>query len=265
MEAGLLSRKLCRAAEECGGARCPEGSCEVFVLPCPGAGVQTMRLSRGRLEVSRCAGGEVEFHSIPLARVADVKARGGRAPSLIVETDGGSILAVPMARGAAMAARSDRPARIELYTDGGCTEAGRGAWAYVVTENGRALLEESGTEAGSTSGLMELRAAEMGLRAATGLRPAQVTVVTDSRYLQEGMRNPGRRRRADGSMRKGISDREAWDSLEKAERRAGCRVEWRWIKGHSGIAYNEKCDRMVKREIRGRKGGRHEQPEDIQA
>ena len=95
---------------------------------------------------------------------------------------------------------------------------------------------------------MELTAAIEGL--AFTPSGCQVEVVTDSRYLIDGItqwiHNWRRRgwRRADG---KPVLNRELWEPL--LELVEGRKVAWRWVEGHTGHEENERCDMLANGEI----------------
>src|SRR5690606_17277311 len=76
------------------------------------------------------------------------------------------------------------------YTDGACSgNPGPGGWgAVLVAREGERVLRErelSGGEADTTNNRMELLAAISALESLT--RPTEITVVTDSAYLKNGI------------------------------------------------------------------------------
>ena len=140
----------------------------------------------------------------------------------------------------------------ELYafTDGACSgNPGPGGWGVVLRAmEGATLLRErelSGGEAQTTNNRMELLAA---IAALEGLsRPSEITVVTDSAYVKNGitswLANWKRRgwRTADG---KPVKNLELWQRLETAA--APHQVRWEWVKGHAGHPENERADALAR-------------------
>ena len=135
--------------------------------------------------------------------------------------------------------------QIELYTDGACSgNPGPGGYGAVL-KYGNAEKELSGGERETTNNRMELMAAIVGLEALK--EPCQVTLTSDSKYLVDAiekkwLENWQRRgwRKADGSP---ALNRDLWERLQTQLDRHD--VTFRWIKGHAGHPYNERCDRLA--------------------
>lgn len=74
---------------------------------------------------------------------------------------------------------------VDLIADGSCLSAhGPGGWACILRYKGAERVLTGGSPL-TTNNQMELRAVTMGLRALQ--EPCQVSVLTDSKYVQEGM------------------------------------------------------------------------------
>ncbi len=103
--------------------------------------------------------------------------------------------------------------------------------------------ELSGAEANTTNNRMELTAAVRALEALN--RPCSAVVYTDSKYLQQGITSwlPGWKRK--GWKRKGgaLKNVDLWQRLD--ELASVHTVCWKWVRGHSGNLYNERCDQLV--------------------
>jgi len=136
------------------------------------------------------------------------------------------------------------------YTDGACSgNPGPGGWGVlmIARENGLVVKERElqGGEPHTTNNRMELLAAISALEALT--RPSEVTIVTDSAYVKNGVTewiHAWKRknwRTAGGSPVKNV---ELWQRLEAAA--APHQVTWRWIKGHAGHAENERADALAR-------------------
>lgn len=140
---------------------------------------------------------------------------------------------------------------VEIYTDGGCEpNPGVGGWGAVLLFNGH-RKELSGGEDISTNNRMELMAAIASLEHLK--RSCDVILYTDSEYVKNGITQwlPGWKRR--NWQRKGgeLKNVELWQRLDQALARH--RVEWRWVRGHTGVVENERCDELAGAEIRKRK------------
>ncbi len=144
---------------------------------------------------------------------------------------------------------------VDVYTDGSClNNPGPGGWGAVLVYRNRSGKETekelSGGEAETTNNRMELTAAIEALSALK--KPCDVTLTTDSRYLCDGMN----RGWAAGWQEKGWkrADRspalnpDLWEIL--LELCGKHEVRFKWVKGHAGHPYNERCDSMAQEEAR---------------
>lgn len=146
---------------------------------------------------------------------------------------------------------------VHLFTDGACLgNPGAGGWAALLVWQGHEKLL-SGAEAETTNNRMELAAAIGGLEALK--RPARVQLVTDSQYVMKGITQWMTGWRANGwktAAKKPVKNQDLWMRLD--EQTARHRVEWRWVKGHSGHPENERADALANqglRELRSRQHG----------
>lgn len=157
---------------------------------------------------------------------------------------------------------------IEAFTDGGCHgNPGPGGWAYHLTVYAsaagargaaRAPLEGSGADPRTTNNRMELAAVIEALRAVRALpeqTAAQVVVVTDSTYVQQGIVSWIRRWRANGWLtrsRQPVKNAELWRTLDELAQATG--AQFRWVRGHAGDPRNERCHALVQAAIAGARG-----------
>ena len=150
-----------------------------------------------------------------------------------------------------------------IHTDGGCLgNPGPGAWAYVADTAGK-QVRDAGYAADTTNNRMELQAVIEALKLAQERADGDVTVVTDSRYVEGGISEWIRRWEANGwktKSRSPVKNRDLWQelqSLKRALQGRGFRVEFRRVRGHAGVELNEACDRLVTETIAaGRRGRR---------
>lgn len=138
-------------------------------------------------------------------------------------------------------------ADVVIYSDGGCSpNPGLGGWAAVLISpkhnKERAI---SGAEADSTNNRMELTAAIESLKVLT--RPCEVEFHTDSQYLKNAFTNgwieKWLRNNWKTAGKKPVKNKDLW--LELIELEKMHKINWHWVKGHSGNKYNEICDSLV--------------------
>jgi ribonuclease HI len=137
---------------------------------------------------------------------------------------------------------------VDIYTDGACSgNPGPGGWGSVLLYNGH-RRELSGGERATTNNRMELMAVIQALE--TLKRPCDVVLYTDSVYVMKGMTEwlaQWKRRNWRTADRKPVKNVELWQRLEQAIHRH--RVDWRWVRGHSGVPENERADELARRAI----------------
>jgi ribonuclease HI len=138
------------------------------------------------------------------------------------------------------------PGEVLIWTDGACQRnPGPGGWAALLCWEDGVIQEHSGGLARTTNNIMEMTAALEGLRAVPP--GSRVCVVTDSRYLHDGMTSwmAGWKRRgwktASGDP---VKNREIWVALEGASLTHE-HTRWHWVKGHIGHELNERADALA--------------------
>ena len=132
---------------------------------------------------------------------------------------------------------------VQITTDGSGGARGPGGWAAVLRWGGQ-VKEISGGADEATNNTMELMAAIMALHALK--KPCGVELTTDSEYLANGAciwlpiwkRNHWRTKSGDE-----VRNRQYWEILDRLLSRH--RVEWIWVKGHSGHVDNERADQLA--------------------
>lgn len=130
----------------------------------------------------------------------------------------------------------------EVYTDGSYKE-GRGAWAFVVVQKGLVIHEAASFAKKTSSNRMEFQAA---IEALTYLPPrSQVRLYTDSRILIENMTVHSAVWKSLGWKKKNqqeIPNVDLFKSLDDLNTQH--QISWHWVKAHSGIGHNERCDEL---------------------
>lgn len=134
--------------------------------------------------------------------------------------------------------------RVEIYADGACRgNPGPGGWAATL-EYGEHLRELSGAEAQTTNNRMELTAVIRALEALK--RGVSARVHTDSEYVVRGINEWLPNWKARGwrtADRKPVKNQDLWEQLDAAAARHD--IEWKWVKGHSGVPGNERVDALA--------------------
>ena len=137
---------------------------------------------------------------------------------------------------------------VEIYTDGACRgNPGPGGWGALLTA-GEHVLELSGAEPLTTNNRMELTAVIRALEALK--RPSELRIFTDSEYVRRGITEWVRSWKARGwktADRKPVKNQDLWERLDALA--TGHQIEWRWVRGHSGIPGNERVDQLANEAI----------------
>lgn len=131
---------------------------------------------------------------------------------------------------------------ISVYTDGGCHgNPGPAGWGAVVVQDGLVVLERNAFIGVATNQVAELTAAIQGL-AATPVGTA-VELISDSQYVLKGISEWRKGWVARGwltSTGHPVANKALWVALyAEVDKR---KVTTRWVRGHSGNIFNERCD-----------------------
>jgi ribonuclease HI len=133
---------------------------------------------------------------------------------------------------------------VDIFTDGACRgNPGPGGWAALL-RMGKTEREISGGEPLTTNNRMELLAAIRALEALK--RPCRVRLHTDSVYVRDGITRWIHNWRQNGwrtSDKKPVKNAELWQELLDASEPH--RIEWHWVKGHSGHPENDRVDALA--------------------
>ena len=142
---------------------------------------------------------------------------------------------------------------IVIYTDGGCSgNPGPGGWGAVIIADGEAR-ELSGGEARTTNNRMELSAAINALTAVFNterLKTRAIRFYTDSQYVKNGITGWISKWKQNGwktAAKKPVLNQDLWSVLDFLSGQLD--ITWHWVKGHSGVEYNEICDRLCQKEM----------------
>ena len=158
-----------------------------------------------------------------------------------------------------MATDTERKPEVILYTDGSCKgNPGPGGWAFVLQhpKSGK-TLERFGSELNTTNNRMELQAVIEGLKTLT--KPSQVELVSDSKYVLQGIEDWMPKWKKNGWSKSARSSNpvknvELWQELDKLV--SLHTLTFRYIPGHSGHYFNERCDQLASLAALGNTGGK---------
>lgn len=139
-------------------------------------------------------------------------------------------------------------ATVQIYTDGACRgNPGPGGWGALLLF-GEHERELSGSEPATTNNRMELTAVIRALEALK--RPVEAAIYTDSQYVRQGVLEWMPNWKARGwktAEKKPVKNQDLWQALDALL--PNHRLEWHWVKGHSGNPGNERVDELANRAI----------------
>ncbi|MGE0762106.1 MAG: ribonuclease HI [Bdellovibrionales bacterium] len=142
------------------------------------------------------------------------------------------------------------PNQILIYSDGACSgNPGPGGWGSIVLTPGHQVTELGGGEGSTTNNRMEMMGALRALEFVAGLDHG-VLLYTDSTYLIRGITQwvGGWQRRgwqsANGAE---VANQDLWQRLVEVTKRRGpkYKVDWRYVRGHTDVPGNERCDQIA--------------------
>jgi ribonuclease HI len=134
---------------------------------------------------------------------------------------------------------------IEIWTDGACSgNPGPGGWGALIRIDG-ADTELHGGEPATTNNRMELMAAIAALES----QPAGAKIIlhTDSTYVKDGLTKwiiNWKRNGWKNAAKEPVKNKDLWIRLEAAA--SSHKVDWRWVKGHSGHTENDRADALAR-------------------
>ena len=134
---------------------------------------------------------------------------------------------------------------IEIWTDGACSgNPGPGGWGALIRWNGHEK-EMFGGDPATTNNRMEMMAVIEALNALK--KPSKVTLNVDSTYVKDGLTKwiiGWKRNGWKTADKKAVKNQDLWMRLDAAA--ASHKVDWRWVKGHSGHKENDRADALAR-------------------
>lgn len=137
---------------------------------------------------------------------------------------------------------------VEIFTDGACKgNPGPGGWGAVLRYGDQEKLLWGGDK-DTTNNRMELLAAIEALSALN--KSCSVVLTTDSQYVRKGITEWITGWRKNGwktAAKKPVKNADLWQRLDDLS--AQYKIDWRWVKGHSGHPENELADQLANRGV----------------
>ena len=131
-----------------------------------------------------------------------------------------------------------------IYTDGACRgNPGPGGWGGILIYQGK-IKEIYGAEKYTTNNRMELMAAIQTLESLS--TACCVRLYSDSSYVLKGITDwmPNWKKRGwKTAARTAVKNEDLWRKLDEAIIKH--KIEWIWVKGHSGNEGNERADALA--------------------
>lgn len=136
-----------------------------------------------------------------------------------------------------------------IFSDGGCRgNPGPGGWGAMIQNMvGDIVYEGSGFEANTTNNKMELRGAISGMKKAKLLGADNILLVSDSKYVLEGIRSwlDGWKKRGwKKADKKEPENLDLWKQIDVLKSDF-TKLDCKWVKGHTGHPQNERCDELA--------------------
>lgn len=137
-----------------------------------------------------------------------------------------------------------------VFSDGACTgNPGPGGWGAIIVSPEGHVRELGGGNPATTNNRMELVGSLQGLRALEAPHPHPIFVYTDSTYVIRGITQwiwAWRSRGWKSAEGKDVSNRDLWEELSReVTRLKPTTIEWRYVRGHTGVPGNERCDEIA--------------------
>ena len=137
---------------------------------------------------------------------------------------------------------------LEIYTDGACRgNPGVGGWGAILKYDNK-IKEIKGFSKETTNNIMELSAVIKSLKELN--RPCDIIITTDSNYVKDGITKWIYNWKKNGwktANKKPVKNKELWLELDNLVMQH--KINWKWIKGHSGHPENERADQLANQAI----------------
>lgn len=136
---------------------------------------------------------------------------------------------------------------VEIFTDGSCLgNPGPGGWAALMRYQGKEKLL-SGNQTETTNNQMEMLAIIKALAALK--KSCDVEIYSDSKYVIDGINSwiiNWKRNNWRNSKKQAVKNIELWQQMDELVSQH--KINWHWVKGHSGHRENELVDELARQE-----------------
>lgn len=151
---------------------------------------------------------------------------------------------------------------MEIWTDGACFQnPGPGAWAFVAVRRGEKIFHSAGFEPSTTNNRMELLAIIRALEYCVKKNINATVIKSDSEFCinvaakwMHGWKAKGWRKNSPGK----IKNLDLIKMLNELDYKV--MTEYRWVRGHSGLKWNEFADHMCNKLLKSRLRSLSQQP-----
>ena len=138
---------------------------------------------------------------------------------------------------------------IDIYTDGACSgNPGIGGWGAIILFNNEEPVYLNGGLKETTNNQMELLATINALKYIEN--NSKINLYTDSKYVKDGIEKWIKNWKLNGWKTKSknqVKNKDLWIQLDKEINKH--KINWLWVKGHSGNKFNEKADLLARKYI----------------
>ena len=133
---------------------------------------------------------------------------------------------------------------LKIYTDGACRgNPGIGGWGAILQYD-NSIKEINGFSKQTTNNIMELTAVIKSLKQLN--RACNIIITTDSIYVKNGITEWVHNWKKNGwktANKKPVKNKNLWLELDDLVTKH--KIQWEWIKGHSGHPENERADTLA--------------------
>lgn len=138
--------------------------------------------------------------------------------------------------------------RIVIFTDGACSgNPGPGGWASIVFHSRDKITELAGGNRHTTNNQMELQGVIEALSFISSLSD-DISIYTDSTYVINGATKwvwGWAQRNWLTAENNPVSNKELWIKLIPLLQKHRGRLVWKYVRGHTGVVGNERCDQLA--------------------
>lgn len=136
--------------------------------------------------------------------------------------------------------------KITIYTDGACSgNPGKGGWGVVIINTDNTLTTLSGACKLTTNSRMEIQAVVEALKHIKV--PMDITIISDSQYVCSTINEWLDEWQKSGKLFSKANVDLWMEYLELSEQH---KIHAEHVYGHSGVLFNEMCDKMARKAIK---------------